>query len=194
MLIVCVSTSFAQSKKSSSKTSSRNNWGLGLRFGDPTGVTAKKYLGNGRALEFNLGSSSYWGYDYSDYFYSHRKYDGYNFVGYKRNGAVSLQAHYLWQKDIKNARGLQWYIGVGPQFRFNTYTLNYRYDGGNAWIYVSEKVTEVDFGADGVIGLEYTIPDAPVSLFVDGNLLIELVDDPFIVFGQGGIGIRYNFK
>jgi hypothetical protein len=44
-----------------------------------------------------------------------------------------------------------------------------------------------------VIGLEYTLPSAPLSLFADVNLFLEIVDAPFFAAGQGGAGIRYNF-
>jgi hypothetical protein len=36
------------------KSSSNPNLGIGLRLGDPTGLTVKKYLGR-NALEFNVG-------------------------------------------------------------------------------------------------------------------------------------------
>jgi hypothetical protein len=199
VLLIFSTASHAQTRKSavSKSRSSRTtptNWGIGLRLGDPTGLSAKKYLSNGRALEFNLGSSGNWGYDYRDRFYDNDDFRTYDYLGYKRNGAVSLQAHLLFQTDFPDAKGLQWYWGFGPQLRFNTYTYNYRYDGGNAWIYVTETVTDNDFGADAIIGLEYYIPNAPLSVFADVNVLLELFDNPFSLFGQGGLGIRYNLK
>jgi hypothetical protein len=181
-----------RSKKTSSSTTPKN-WGIGLRLGDPLGVTLKKYLVNGRALEFNLGSSSSWGYDYRHHFYDDNKYRNAQYLGYHRNNAVSFQAHYLFQKPFPNAKGLSWYWGIGAQLRVKRYEFYYRYDAGNAWIYQEDKVTNVDIGADGIIGLEYDIPKAPLSIFADANLFLEIADDPFDLFGQGGIGIRYNF-
>jgi hypothetical protein len=170
------------------------NWGIGLRLGDPFGLTVKKYTPHGKALEFNIGSTAYWGYDYRDRFYEDSRFRNYDYVGYRREGAISVQVHLLFQKDFPQAKGLQWYWGIGPQLRFNNYSYTYRYSSGNAWIYVTERVTDLDFGADGVLGLEYHIPNAPLSVFADANLFLELFDDPFIFFGQAGIGIRYNIK
>ncbi len=38
------------------------------------------------------------------------------------------------------------------------------------------------------------IPRSPISLFTDVNLFAEVVDHPMFMFGQGGIGVRYNFQ
>ena len=54
-------------------------------------------------------------------------------------------------------------------------------------------IDTTDFGLDGIIGLEYTFKDAPISVFADLNLFMELLDDPFLPFLQGGVGGRYNF-
>lgn len=196
-VVIAISSQAQTKKQSSAKGNSASatpkNWGIGLRLGDPLGVSAKKYLSNGKALEFNLGQSSHWGYDYRDHFYDEYNRRNHNYVGHKKNSSVSIQGHLLFQKDFPNAEGLQWYWGVGPQIRFNSYTYTYTYFERNSWYYDSDKVTDVDFGVDGVIGLEYNIPGAPLSVFGDVNLLLELADDPFTFFGQGGIGIRYNF-
>ena len=51
----------------------------------------------------------------------------------------------------------------------------------------------LDVGVDGVLGLEYTFPKAPVSVFLDGTLYMELFDDPFLFSLQGGTGVRFRF-
>lgn len=177
------------------------NWGIGLRLGDPLGLTAKKYLASGKALEFNLGSSGYYGFDYRGDFYDRDKFRNFDYLDYDGGGSISLQAHYLFQKDFPGAKGLQWYWGIGPQLRFKTYEYYYRFRNyfgpgpdDYVWEYGRDKVTNVDFGGDILIGLEYHIPDAPVSVFADANLFLELFDNPFSFFGQGGLGIRYNIK
>ena len=192
-LLISSSVVNAQSKsKSGSGSTTSKNWGIGLRLGDPTGLTVKKYLSNSKALEFNIGRSN-WGYDYYDQFQHDNRYKNYDYLSYDGRPALAIQAHLLFQKDFPKAKGLQWYWGVGPQVRFHNYTYNYRYDAGSDWVYVSEDVTNVDFGVDGVFGLEYQIPKAPLSVFADVNILTELFDDPFEFYFQGGAGIRYNF-
>jgi hypothetical protein len=58
---------------------------------------------------------------------------------------------------------------------------------------VEERRNDIDLGVDGLVGLEYTLPSAPISILADVNLFLEIVDDPFFAAGQGGVGICYNF-
>lgn len=185
----------------SGSASNDRSWGLGLRLGDLSGLTAKKYLPGGKALEFSFGTTSYRGYDYEDHFYEEDRYAEYEYLNYRRRGAVALQVHYLFQKDISGVDNLQWYWGFGGQIRSKTYLYEYRYrnyygpgQGDYTWVTATDKVSDLDLGADILIGLEYHIPGAPLSLFTDINLMLELIDDPFVLFPQGGIGIRYNLK
>lgn len=200
-LLVNAQTKSKNQSRSSASTHAFKNWGIGLRLGDPTGVSAKKYLPGGRALEFNLGGTSYRGVDYRDDFYDRDKFSDYDYLNYDREGAISFQVHYLFQKDIPDVENLQWYWGFGGQIRSKSFRYNYRFrnyygngPGDYTWVYGSDKVTDIDFGADGVIGLEYHISNAPISIFADVNVLLELLDDPLTFYGQGGIGVRYNLK
>ena len=178
--------SFAQQK----------NWGIGLRLGDPLGLTVKKYLANRRALEFNFGST--FGYNYRNAFYRYDRFDDdfYDYDKHRIRSAVGLQGRYLFHKNISGVSGLEWYYGFGGQFRFFTVDYQYRYYRGlgkKNWDMRNDRVTTTDFGLDGIIGLEYTFKDAPISVFADLNLFMELLDDPFLPFLQGGVGGRYNF-
>lgn len=130
-------------------------WGLGLRIGNPTGITAKKYLGAGNALEVALGTN-------------------YN------NDGFELLAHYLFHFPVNGAPGLDWYYGFGGQLQ--------SHDRGDR-----DGDNNVELGGDGVIGLEYTLANAPVSIFLDGILFLEIIDDPFDLDLDVGIGVRYNF-
>jgi len=182
--------------------SSAQNWGLGFRLGDPSGLTIKKYAGD-KAFELSVGRTHL--FDRNDYYYDRYdrwyvdqnfNYKAHELLNYGHSRAVGIQFHYLAHKDVKNAAGLKWYYGAGVQLRLMSYRYNYRYklENGPDWIVVSDqRVTETDFGVDGVIGLEYKIKNAPVSLFVDGTLFMEIVDDPFIFMPQFGIGGRYTF-
>ena len=178
------------------------NWGIGFRLGDPSGLSIKKYAGD-HAFELSVGRTHL--FDRNNYYYDRydRWYGDQNFnhkehqlVSYSHGRAVGIQFHYLVHKDVKNATGLRWYFGAGGQVRLMRYRYDYRYklENGPDWIVVSDqRVTETDFGVDGVLGLEYKFRDAPVSLFLDGTLFMEIVDDPFIFTPQFGIGARYTF-
>ena len=198
---------FAIAVIAASTASAQHNWGIGIRGGDPAGISIKKYM-DGKALEINFGRSHWFSgngwynnrfndwYRDKDYTYSEFQY-----VGYRSSTPLGLQVHYLWQKDVgrvaeSNMRGLDWYVGLGGQVRMQTYTFDYRYKlyGSPAWYYeTGDKVTDLDLGADGVVGLEYTFNKIPLSMFVDATLFMEIVDQPFRFWMQGGIGMRYNF-
>lgn len=180
----------SSSKKSGSSAS--KNIGLGLRVGDPAGITFKKYSGN-TAWEINLGASYRWGYRYDDRFYYYDRFKdkhAYYYRGYDARPSTALQVHWLKHHDLSNDGALQFYFGVGPQARFTNVYYRYRYDDREYY----ERFTDVDLGIDGVIGLEYTIPGAPLSIFLDGNIFVEVFDAPGWIYGQSGLGVRYNFR
>jgi len=181
---------------------SAQSWGLGLRLGDPSGITVKKY-GQGHAWEFSLGRTHLFNgdryyYDRYAYWYDHQNFGhkDHQLIGYRSSVPLGLQVHYLIQKPVKDAGGLNWYYGFGGQLRTQRYSYDYRYkvQGGPDWIVVNNTVVrETDLGIDGVIGLEYRFQDAPVAVFLDATLFMEVINEPFVFDGQGGLGIRYTF-
>jgi len=176
--------------------------GIGIRLGDPSGVTFKKYM-NENALEISVGRTKfrnrkgYYEELYRDW--NKEKNFGYKKFKYERFNSstpIAIQIHYLFNNDIDDVEGLQWYYGFGGQFVHQTYSFDYKYkfDDDKNWRYATgERVTDVDLGIDGVIGLEYTFDDAPISIFLDAILFMEIVDNPFVFWYQGGFGVRYNF-
>lgn len=194
-----------KSTSSSASNSSMQNWAVGIRLGDPSGITVKKYTGN-RAIELSAGRTRIWygnsWYDKRfDDWYKDKKfgYEDFDYLGFNKPSVpIGLQLHYLFNKNIAkigdaNTDGLHWYYGFGGQLRFQTYTFDYRYKLNKTWFYSTETVTDFDIGADGVVGLEYRFKDVPVSLFTDVTLFMEVFDNPFLFWFQGGIGGRYNF-
>ena len=180
------------------------NWGIGLRLGDPSGITAKKYLEDGKALELVVGRTAFWGLGYYERrFDDWDDYKGYDYLDNKVKSAISIQLHYLFHKDINIENlvgGLQWYYGGGVQFRLLSISYSYRYksyygpdDDDYLWVYEEDRANEFDVGIDGAGGVEYTFENVPITVFVDGNLFIEIVNDPFVFRWQSGIGGRYNF-
>ncbi len=190
LLISCTGSMWAQ------------GWGIGFRLGDPSGLTVKKYNGQS-ALELNIGrahpfSNDQFYYDFYDRWYDgkHFGYTAHQFLGYRSTVPLGIQLHWVKQKSVKSAEGLEWYLGLGAQMRWQTVDLAYRYKvaGDNDWYYVEgERVTGIDLGVDGVLGLEYKFKNAPLSLFMDGTLFMEVVDDPFLFWPQFGFGARYRF-
>jgi len=187
-----ISTSFAQKKSVGSNvgTNAEKNMAIGLRVGDPTGVTFKKYLGTKAALEFNAGLSTFLsGYDYNYDYDHHVKQYGYYGYGYSNRVGLAFQAHYTRLFDIKPVAGLQWYAGGGLQLRTISYKYYYWDYYGNR---IDDRATYVQFGLDALGGAEYTFKDAPFSVFADVNFFINFVHNPN-VYIQPGIGGRFNF-
>jgi len=200
----------ASSKNSGSGSQGLSgNWGLGLRLGDPSGISAKKYMNDGKALELSIGRTAFWGVDnrYRDRFddLDDFNYEFYDYKGSRIKSAIAIQVHYLFHDDlnIEGVSGLQWYYGFGGQIRLITVAYDFRYghdhdpdpdDWDNHWHSGGEESrTDFDVGADGVIGLEYILKNPKFSLFLDITLFMELLDNPFLFNGQSGIGARYNF-
>lgn len=186
-------SSFAQKKRSSG--SSSYNWSVGLKLGDPTGVTVKKYNGN-NAWEFIIGRSGYYygGASYYNYRYNHDsryKNKGYYGYYYERGTApIAIQVrHLFFHKPINVLDGLTWYAGVGGQLRYSSYYYHY-FDAYGKQV---DKVSDFGIGPDGVIGLEYTLDELPISFGLDVNLYVEIFDRPLLLLGQGGLAVRYNF-
>ena len=205
LLTLILATNHFASYGQKRKSASAGNFGIGVKFGDPSGLSLKKYM-NGKALELCIGRSymfhggpRYYNKRFDHWYHDwHRDYPYYRDVqyhGYSRSFPLSIQLHYLFQKDLKGVDNLQWYLGLGAQMRYQKYYFDYQYklDGSPKWLYASERVTDLDLGIDGVAGLEYRMSEVPLSFFADINLFMEVADDPFAFWFQGGIGIRYNF-
>jgi hypothetical protein len=157
----------------------QQDWAVGLRFGDPSGLNGKKYFGNGTAFDLTVGSSGN--------FYGGRS-RGYR-DGY-RGAGIALMGNYVWQKEVGfiELDGLEWYYGVGGQLSFRRY---FAYDRSRASYY--DYQTNVAIGATGLVGLEYFIPDTPISIFGDIGIYLEIVPAPFWINLPVGIGGRFNF-
>lgn len=196
------STNFTEKRKLTGLKESTDNgrFAIGVRLGDPVALSIKKYIKDKNALEFNFGFSPHGFYNYNNrfkYYYN----DSYYFNSYKPRTSLVLQGRYLFNFPlaVSGFNGLSIYAGVGVQMRFTTiefyYTTReyYGYDKRDYYvIHGSDKRTMVDFGLDGIIGLEWKIPKAPISLFIDANLYFE-VFHRFGVRPQGGLGGRLHF-
>ena len=208
MLCFTSSVTYAQ-KGSAPQGGSPKSWGIGLRLGDPTGITIKKYFGTNKAIEFNVGRTNFFGsprrYDesFDKYYYDkypyrydedfYKDYKGWNKGYYGSNykfRAFSFQLHYLVHKDIKAVSGLRWYFGFGPQLKLLHYSYEYFDTFGRP---VADSYISPNVGLDGLIGVEYTFASVPLSVFTDAGLYMEIFREPFLVQGLIGIGIRYNF-
>ena len=145
--ILTVSSSQAQSKSASG---SSYKTALGVKVWDGGGITFKHFLTDKNALEL---------------------------IGYFWNRGTRITGLYEIHGPIKDAAGLQWYIGPGAHVGFYN-TKN----GDGAFI-----------GIDGVLGLDYKFKGAPINISLDWQPSFEFGDYRGFIGSWGGLGIRYTF-
>lgn len=169
--------------------------GIGIRLGDPVGITYKQYLLHDRAVEFGLGSAApgwHHGY-YRNSFESRDAYQDYRYTSHRVQSILFLQGRYLLHNDIyvQNMEGKwDWYWGVGAMLKVAK--VSYKYQDIDPPFDSSDDYSDIDFGPEGIIGMEYTFQDVPVSVFGEVSLLLELVNR-LTLQPYGGVGARYNF-
>jgi len=170
---------------------------IGLRIGDPIGITYKRYLPNNRAVEFGIGTaSSGWNsYYYENSFKKASRYDNYDYRGQKVRGTVYFQGRYLFHYNIPiegMVGKLDWYWGAGAVLKVAT--IDYTYQSKTSPFNVERDTrTDIDFGPEGIAGMEYTFQDVPLSVFGEISLMLEFVDRPLTFRTFGAVGVRFNF-
>lgn len=171
--------------------------GVGLRLGDPMGVSYKKYFGRTHAIEFGIGSApANWNNQYYiNSFQEYPRYDNYRYQNHTVQSTLYLQARYLFHYNIpvQNMEGkLEWYWGGGAMLKASK--IQYRYQNREApFAPTRDIINDIDLGPEGIIGLEYTFQDVPMTVFGETSLFMEIADRPATIRGFGALGVRYNF-
>lgn len=170
---------------------------FGLRVGDPVGITYKRYTQTNKSIEFIFGTASpNWRHNYYENSFSkYSEYDGYAYRSHKLSNPVYLQGRYLlhYHIPVDGMEGkLEWYWGLGAMLKFCK--VEYRYSDGPPDNSVeSDTRNTIDFGPDGIGGVEYTFEDIPLNVFGEVSLLIELADRPLTPQLFGAVGARFIF-
>jgi hypothetical protein len=96
----------------------------------------------------------------------------------------------LYEKNIQisNIPGFKFYYGFGAHVGAVGAGYYKRFNGDNE-LYTSSQIL---LGADGVVGLEYVIPQSPIAVSFDLNPRLELATGPFFDIAPG-LGIKYCF-
>lgn len=134
--------------------------GIGIRGGPGYGLTIKQFVGEKSALEGIL--SPLWG--------------GFLFTG-------------LYEKHARlfNAKGLNYYGGIGGHVGYWNYENNYR--DNNPWFNRREKV--VVGGIDLILGVEYTFSFIPFTAAVDWKPMLNLINDGSLWFDDIAFSLRF---
>lgn len=109
-------------------------------------------------------------------------------LGFRDKGAVITGLFEIHQTAF-NVAELKFYYGAGGHIG-GVGKGGYRVYGGDYQVYTSSSPL---LGVDGVIGLEYLIPDSPIAVSADLNPRIELFRGSLFNL-YPGLGIKYIFK
>jgi hypothetical protein len=187
LLLLVVGESHAQYRRG-------YNNSIGVKVGSPLGVSYKTYFYGRRAIEFVLGTTPEGWYDsyYRNKFDRYDEFDGTVYDGHVIDYSVAAQGRMLFHYDFpQRIEGFEWYWGVGGQLRVSGAEYRYTLPEDQRTRFTNKS--DFALGGDAIAGIEYVIPDVPLTAFADVNLFMELLDNPFSFRVQGGIGIRYDF-
>ncbi len=131
----------------------RDEAGLGIMIGAPTGVSGKLWKSDTRAFDAALG----WSLSGTESFYMHADY----LVQDPRQFTVSEGT-------------MPYYYGIGARLR-------------------NDNGEEGRFGVRVPLGLEYLLQDAPINIFIEIALVLDLTPKTEGDL-NAGVGVRYRFK
>ncbi|PJJ84279.1 hypothetical protein [Mucilaginibacter auburnensis] len=109
-------------------------------------------------------------------------------LGFRNHGAVVTGLYEIHQPAF-NVDKLKFYYGFGTHIG-SVGSGAYRRFNGDDRIYNDPRLL---LGADGVLGLEYIIPNSPIAVSLDLNPRVELATGPFFDIAPG-LGIKYTFQ
>lgn len=109
-------------------------------------------------------------------------------LGFRSHGVVVTGLYEIHQTAF-NVKDLKFYYGGGAHVG-GVGSGTYKRYNGDDYNYHNSTVL---LGADGVIGLEYVIPDSPIGISLDLNPRVELATGPFFDIAPG-LGLKYTFK
>jgi hypothetical protein len=172
---------------------------LGVRLGDPYGITYKTPISDFFSVEAILGRGSQNSHQYyKRTFENDKPVSSARYFSHQASGAFSFQARGIYEAsftdDFNITEGeLLVYTGLGVQFR--SANVDFFYNTPNATPGTSElieKRTNIDFGPEVFLGAAYYFEELPVSIFIEAGFLTEIVDRLHLK-AQGAIGVRYLF-
>jgi hypothetical protein len=176
---------------------------IGLRLGDPIGITYRTFLSEKSALQFGVGTAaSQWNPSYYeksfDYYFDHN--DDFEYQSHKTKDVLYLQARYVVHSKIvwdEIPGRFDWYWGIGAMAK--RATINYEYlqfytiEDVRTPYYEEIKITDYDIGPESIIGIQYSFKDVPLSIDFDVSVLMEFHDRVIAMRGFTALCFLYNF-
>lgn len=144
---------------------------LGVRFGYQYGLSLKHFTKGNLAIEGILSSrgfgNNYWGNGH---------------FGWCLTGLAE------WHNPVGSVSGLNWYIGGGAHIA-SWHRNNYR---NRTWTGSSDRYLVI--GLDGIIGIEYTVPNAPITLALDWKPAFEFLNGYYFAGDGLALTLRFTLK
>jgi len=138
---------------------------VGLRFGSASGINYRHTLAEDRAVEGILSMRSN-----------------------SSSSTFRLVGLYQYHKELP-LNNFSWYYGFGGSIGNYTYKSYTNNDGAHV-----PKNSELSLSIDGVVGVEYSLPTAPIALSLDVKPYFDFVQESTIrLFDPIGFSIRYKF-
>ena len=142
------------------------DFAIGIRSGGTSGLTLKKNYG-ASAIEGIVG---FW-------------HDGFSVTG-------------LWEKNKMafNEPGFNWYYGFGGHLA--VYGDNFDGKAGPSWYHHPHEFdgSDLGLGVDGIVGLEYKIPEVPIAVSLDLKPYLEVLTNGGAFFSvDPGLGVKVAF-
>ncbi|WP_345027068.1 hypothetical protein [Ravibacter arvi] len=154
-----------------------DNFAVGFKLGEPTGINIRKYFNNINALDLTVGT-------YGGIIGNNRDYRS----GKYKNVGLAVQVHYLWHTPLFNSENLHLYYGFGGQINSRKYYADNRAHLPSPGNY--EK--SLSIGGSLLGGFEYFLPDGRLSIFAEGGTYIEVLQRPFFLSPNVSAGLRIN--
>jgi len=102
-----------------------------------------------------------------------------------RWGGFNVTGLYEWHNQIGDVDNFYWFIGGGGHFGV--------WDGDdNPWF--DDRDDHTVIGVDGIIGMEYTLKDAPINFGLDWKPSINIVEHNGFWGDEFGLSARFVFK
>lgn len=102
-----------------------------------------------------------------------------------RWGGFNFTGMYEHQYQIGSVQNFYWFIGAGGHAGV--------WDGDpNPWF--EDNNDHVVIGADGIIGMEYTLKNAPLNFGLDWKPSINLIEDTGFWGDEFGLSVRFAIK
>jgi len=170
--------------------------GLGLRIGDPMGITYKIYYKRKIAFELTggVGFSGLYSPIHRQKFNLIDKFSEFEYIAHNVESSYAHQGRVILHHSIPGYHRLDWYIALGYHVRW--YQLKYVYsfiDENDRQDVGSSLYNDFDLGPEGALGFEFDYPNVPITVFAEAGAFYNLEGVKKFWRIQGALGARIDF-